>query len=220
MRTNIFIQARMSSTRYPGKMLAPLFGKPLIMHVVDNMRQVSATELVVLISNSLADDPLASYLQNQNIKFFRGNLENVFKRFQEALIVHPCDYFVRICGDSPFINKDLVTYAINRNNEIKSDVLSNVHCLNFPKGERVEIVNSALFRDIDDSKLSDSEKEHVLKYFYNHKSEFKIISVRSKDNLRPDMVNLCVDTIEDLKRHTIKKPIYEFKEEYTWIEKF
>ncbi|EKD70940.1 MAG: acylneuraminate cytidylyltransferase, partial [uncultured bacterium] len=111
---NIFIQARLSSERFPGKVLAPLHQQPLIKHVVNCARSVrEINQVVVLTSDNESDDPLVAYLEKIPCCYVRGDLENVFVRFQKALRDFPCDYFVRLSADSPFINSDLIQFMIS-----------------------------------------------------------------------------------------------------------
>lgn len=210
--TNIFIQARMSSTRFPGKVLAPLHNKPILKHVVDRARQVSnVNRVVVLTGVEETDDPIVSYLEHIGCCYYRGSLDNVFHRFQSALAVFPCDYFVRISADSPFMESDLIEWMIEKSNDQYYDIVSNVVIRTFPKGQSVEIVKSSTFMSVDKSLLTQSEAEHVLPYFYKNKSEYKIYSIKNiQDNSN---LNFCVDTIQDLKTLSTLKYSYQFNRE-------
>ncbi len=93
----------MSSSRFPGKMLAPFCGRPLIAQVLERFREFDLySRVVVLTSVDPTDDPLADFVANRcAVPVVRGDLENVVARFQSALREHPCEWFVRISGDSP-----------------------------------------------------------------------------------------------------------------------
>src|SRR3990167_1887604 len=115
MVTNIFIQARMSSSRFPGKVLAPLHNKPLIKHIIDSARKVTGiNKIVILTSVEESDEPLVSYLTKINCEYFRGSLDNVFERFKSALEQFSCDYIVRLSADSPFINNNLIEFMLKK----------------------------------------------------------------------------------------------------------
>ena len=114
-KINIFIQARMSSARFPGKVLAPFNGEPLIKRVLDRVSKISdINDIVVLTSTELSDNPLASYLSSLNCNVFRGDLNNVFLRFKSALNCYPCEYCVRICADSPLIDSSLIQFMVDK----------------------------------------------------------------------------------------------------------
>lgn len=196
---NIFIQARMSSARYPGKVLAPLNGVPLIKHIVEKVKHVNnKNEIVVLTSDDISDDPLVAYLQSIGCLFFRGSLGNVFKRFQDCLREYPCDYFVRLCADSPFLDPELVDIHLDYTNHLEYDLISNVFGRKFPKGQSVEVASSEIFLEIDDNILTEQEREHVMPYFYSRKENYRTFFLDTIEDLRH--MNMCVDVLEDLKK--------------------
>src|SRR5687768_15528626 len=104
----VFIQARMSSSRFPGKVLAPVNGIPMISRVIDRVTHAfDRQSLVVATSIEASDDPLVLYVQSLGLNVFRGPLENVFERFRLCLTSNPCDWFFRISADSPFLNSHI-----------------------------------------------------------------------------------------------------------------
>ena len=212
MSVNIFIQARMSSARFPGKMLAPLNGKPLIKHMIERVSEVPDIQnVVILTSAEQSDDPLVCYLEREEHNVFRGDLNNVFLRFQEALKAHPCESFVRICGDSPIINTDLIAHMVGLFKQKECDFLSNVHHKKFPKGQSIEMIKSNVFMDVDPKSLTSEQQEHVMPYFYENTKKYKSYFPDCTVNNRH--INCCVDTIEDLKNIESGNITYDFKKE-------
>lgn len=198
MIINIFIQARMSSARFPGKVLAPVNGIPLIKRIIDTARQLKTiNKIVVLTSTELSDDPLAAYLDSINCDLFRGELDNVFNRFQSCLNGYPCDYFVRLNGDSPFLETGIIDALVMSIKDDAYDLISNVFVRTFPKGQSVEIVRSKPFLEVQAESLTEHDKEHVMPYFYNHKDKYNCLFFNSVEDL--GHINMCVDTLEDLK---------------------
>jgi spore coat polysaccharide biosynthesis protein SpsF len=211
MIINIFIQARMSSARYPGKVLAPVSGIPLIKHIVDRVQKVNnKNKVVVLTSTQTSDDPLVAFLASIDCLVYRGSLNNVFERFQRALDDYPCDYFVRLCADSPFIDKNLVNYMIHYADTGKYDVISNVFSRKFPKGQSVEMIKTEAFLSVNEGILADEEKEHVIPYFYKNRSNYKCLFLENLEDL--SHINQCIDTLEDLKNAEKDKNLYHFDE--------
>lgn len=201
MTTRVLIQARMSSTRFPGKMLAPLQGKPMIAHVVARVSEaVSKDRIVVVTSTDQSDDPLAQYVKTcLEVALFRGNLNNVLRRFQDCLKDFPAERFVRICGDSPVIDPDLISAVIDiAESEENTDLTTNVRRRSFPSGQSVEVVKTSSFLALDSGILTLEEQEHVTLYYYHHPEHFKI---RSLVATRPVLVKrrLVVDTVDDLR---------------------
>jgi spore coat polysaccharide biosynthesis protein SpsF len=199
MSHRIFVQARMSSARFPGKMLAPFRGRPLIAHVLERFRESGLhSNVTVLTSLDPSDDPLAQLVADHcAVPVFRGDLENVAARFQSALKEYPCEWFVRISGDSPWIDESLVRAMIgfcDRN----FDIVSNVVRRTFPPGQSVECVRSDAFGKLDTSELTPSQREHVTTVFYDGSGRWRVRSVLCEE---PEWskVRMVVDRLEDLR---------------------
>ena len=199
MEIRAFIQARMSSKRFPGKVLAPLSGRPIIAHVIDHVSKVvSADGIVVATSTDQSDDPLACYVRHLGFQVFRGPLENVFRRFHLCLREYPCRWFFRVCADSPALDIRLLRQALAMCVEPRVDLITNVFPRTFPKGRSVELINAESFYTLGlDREMNREEKEHVTKVFYDHPSEFMILNFESGD---PSLINksFAVDRPEDL----------------------
>lgn len=195
----ILVQARMSSSRFPGKMLAPLLGRPMIAHVLARLTECTPRERVLLVtSDDASDDPLADYVANRlGFEVFRGSLENVVFRFQLALRKYPAEWFVRICGDSPVIDPGLVGWMLARLVPA-TDLMSNVVRRTFPPGQSIEIVRASRFLDIDSAALTPEEREHLTLCYYNRQGDYRIAAVEAHDGelLQRRQV---VDTIEDMR---------------------
>lgn len=194
-----FVQARMSSNRFPGKVLAPLHGKPIILHVLERLHSVFPKEdVVVLTSIHPSDDPLHAYLLSLNLPVFRGNLRNTFLRFREALQSYPCHCFYRISGDSPLIAAQLFHRMNPFIGERQPDVVTNIFPRSFPKGQSLELIRTDSFMRLDPTLLNEAECEHVTPYFYNHPDQFTIVNVANPNAGEP-AADVVVDTIADLK---------------------
>ena len=196
----VFVQARMSSGRFPGKVLAPLAGQPLIKRLIEQVLQVTPlAQMTVLTSVESSDDPLACYLQSLGVAVYRGSLQNVALRFHECLRTYPCDWFVRLCADSPLLDPAVLTAVIAHQERLALDLVTNVYPRTFPKGHSVEMVKAASFSMLDPQALSDEEKEHVTAVFYRNPERFRILNVTSGDP-RQANISYVVDTPEDLRR--------------------
>lgn len=194
-----FIQARMTSTRLPGKVLARLDGIPVIARVVDRVsKAVPEDRIVVTTSRDTSDDRLAEYVSGLGVAVHRGPLDNVVKRFQLCLEEHPCDWFFRVCADSPLLDPALLKHALLLAKGKDADVITNVHPRTFPKGQSVELIRSEILRDVDADSADAGEQEHVTRYFYKRESQYKILNFACAEDLSGD--SYVVDTAEDLAR--------------------
>ncbi len=193
----IFVQARMSSRRFPGKVLAPLAGRPMIDHVLERCgRAFGADRVVLATSREESDDPLAAHARALGVSVFRGELGDVFSRFRGCLAAYPCEWFVRISADSPLIDPRLIARVADRR-ESDLDLVTNVRPRTFPPGQSVEVINAEHFAAMDVAALTAEEREHVTLVFYNYPDRYRVHNVASRDPLLARQ-HLAVDTREEL----------------------
>ncbi|MFN8413213.1 MAG: NTP transferase domain-containing protein [Anaerolineales bacterium] len=211
MDIKVFIQARMSSSRFPGKVLAPVNGVPMISRVISGAALAfDRQSVIVATSNELSDDPLALYVQSLGVKVFRGPLDNVFGRFRLCLQENPCDWFFRISADSPLLNsailKAMTTYTTK-----SLDLITNVQKRTFPHGHSAELLRAESFSKIDMARLSEDDCEHVTKFYYSHADELKILNLENMDTDYAKL-NFVVDTLDDLRRveEMESRVVYDF----------
>jgi spore coat polysaccharide biosynthesis protein SpsF len=198
----VFVQARMTSHRFPGKVLAPMAGEPLLLHLFRRLSTAVASEQIVLATSSHpSDDPLARYGEALGFAVFRGPLDDVFMRFRGCLDAYPCDWFARVCADSPLLDPALLQRLISVASGSDADLVSNIQTRTFPKGQSVEVVRASTFATVDPTRLMADDREHVTRFYYNHPDEFRIVNMTSAD-WKPgyDMPSTAVDTVEDLWR--------------------
>ena len=110
----IFIQARMNSKRLPGKSLIKINNKPVLKHIFDRLRVFGKKKIIILTSKNKHDDEIEKFCLENDIKIFRGDLKNVYQRYCDALIKYKCSSFVRITGDSVFVDSKIVKKTINK----------------------------------------------------------------------------------------------------------
>ena len=198
----ILVQARTSSKRFPRKILHEIQGKPLILHVIEKLKKSNfKNEIVVSTSIKKSDNELVALLKKNKIKFYRGNLKNVAERLLKTALKQKKNYFVRVSGDSPVIDTNILDRMIrihNRKSYKNYDIITNVFPKTFPKGMSFEIIKRQII--INNLKfMSDSDKEHVTQYFYNNSSLFRIKNLFNFDE-KKYKVDLTVDKKIDLKK--------------------
>jgi spore coat polysaccharide biosynthesis protein SpsF len=194
----LVIQARMSSSRFPEKVLGPLCGIPMLMWTINYCREINLP-LFVLTSTNESDDQLVGMLEKNDVSYYRGSLENVVSRYLSFMREHQVEKVVRISGDSPLINPDVILKVITQDQECAdADLTTNVFPRSFPKGQSVEVIPRKSLELLSDRNLSESDIEHVTPHFYANSKEFKINNLNNDENL--SFINLSVDTKEDLLR--------------------
>jgi spore coat polysaccharide biosynthesis protein SpsF len=195
------VQARMSSVRFPGKVLAPCAGRPLIWRVIERVREVLPMDRITLATSADAsDDPLAAYAASLGVDVFRGPLDDVVERFGRCLEARPCEWFFRVCADSPLLDPAPMRRALEAaKDEYELDLVTNTAPRTFPRGQSVELVRSSRFAELAWEELSAEDREHATRFFYAHPERFRILNLESTDPSRADL-DLAVDTPDDLRR--------------------
>jgi spore coat polysaccharide biosynthesis protein SpsF len=192
------IQARMSSRRLPNKVLLEVGGKPLIQYLLESLRQSRVRDIIVATSVDASDDAIESFCRGIGVKCHRGSLDNVAMRFVETVDAFGLKAFVRVNGDSPLLDYRLVDRAISLYRAGQYDVVTNVLKRSFPKGQSVEVVKSARFKEAYPLMTKDNDREHVTKYFYSHTDDFAIYNFEARENY--SAIQLSVDSLEDMER--------------------
>ena len=200
MKVPAIIFSRMGSSRLPGKALRNIAGEPLIKRVINRVSKVkNLSTIVVATSNSRTDDGLTQYIQSLNIEVFRGAAHDVLNRAVSCASYLGVDKFVRINGDSPFIDPELLEKGIDMWGDPNLDLISNVFPRTYPVGMSVEIIKTDSLKKILGLTADSCDREHITRFFYKNPEKFRILNFESG---RPDLrkVRLAVDTKEDLER--------------------
>ncbi len=204
----IIIQARMGSSRLPGKVMMKYCGKPQIQHVVDRMRN-SKLASVVMVATSTSKNNLAmkQYLNSNDIVWYEGSEENVLERYIGAAKSVEAEIIVRVTADNP------LTSAICIDKMIESHIqkMADYTIMNsLPVGVTAEVVNlSALETVYRQKNLSKEDLEHVTYYIYNHPDLFTINNMEAPEDLRYPEISFTVDTKADMdKMITIYSNLY------------
>jgi len=195
MKIAILIQARYNSKRLPGKVCLKVLNKELLLHVYDNCKKSCLKGVYIITSKNKSDKPIVDLCTKNKIKYFKGNLTNVYLRYFQVIKKLNLDGFVRITGDSPLIDYKIINKAIKKFLKEKPDIITNVFPRSFPVGQSVEVINSKIFMNNYKNIFKKDEKEHITKYFYKNYKNFKIINFRNKKN--ESKKNLSINTKED-----------------------
>jgi spore coat polysaccharide biosynthesis protein SpsF len=194
------VQARMSSRRFPGKVLALFHNEPTIVHVLRAVgAAVDAAAIVVATSTDESDDVLAGFLSSRGISVIRGDLHNVLARFQQAARATGAEWILRVSADSPVLDGGILRQVIDRARGESCDLVTTIFPRTFPKGRNAELIRASALLAIDAQAATAEEREHVTTYFYKRPDRFRIVNVESGN---PALANesLAIDTPDDLAR--------------------
>jgi spore coat polysaccharide biosynthesis protein SpsF len=179
------LQARASSSRLPGKVLATILGQPMLARQIERLRRAhSIDRLVVATSGDGSDDALATLCTELGVACYRGSLNDVLARFHGAYGAYgPAQNVVRLTGDCPLIDPAIVDLVIGAHLTSGADCTTNAIQATWPDGQDVEVLRaSALLRAFAEARLA-SEREHVTPYIYNHSEAFRIEHVKGARDL-------------------------------------
>lgn len=199
-RTVAIIQARMSSTRLPGKVLMDLAGTPVIDHVVQRSRAAKhIDEVAVATSVDASDDALAEHLEAAGVTVVRGSLDDVLSRYQGAASALDAETIVRITGDCPLIDPaviDAVVSGFRREPEV--DYCSNTLRRTYPLGMDTEVFSRAALERACREAHSTIEREHVTPYLYQHPDLFSLRNVEAAAWANRPGLRMTLDDPRDL----------------------
>jgi len=198
--TGCIIQARMGSTRLPGKVMMNVEDqKPVLYFVIKQLQECKLIDkIIVATTTNEEDEEIVNYIKNLGIDCFRGNPKDVLDRYYQCAKEYSISSVVRIPSDKPLIDPEIVDKVISMFENNSYDYITNfLPNPTFPSGTEVEIFSiNALKKAWENAKLP-SEKEHVTPYFSNHQDEFKITHIKNSENL--SHLRWAVDKMEDLK---------------------
>lgn len=171
------IQARMGSTRFPGKVLQSLAGNTMIKFLLDRLAQCrTVDQITVVTSQNVLDDPLAMHVEELGYQVFRGSETDVLDRFYRAAAACLPDIVVRITGDCPFTDPRLVDQVVTALREADADYATNTLPPSFPDGLDVEAFTFEALEKTAREATAAAEREHVTPYMRNP-AKFKIATI-------------------------------------------
>lgn len=200
MKVVCLVQARVGSTRLPGKILKEICGKTILHHEIDRLKKCKEIdEIVIATTDKEDDDKIVNEAKKLSVKYFRGSENDVLSRFYYSAKENNADIIVRVTSDCPCIDFEILDkmliYFKDKYKEKQIDYLSNTINRTYPRGYDIEIFTfSALEKSYINAK-KEYEREHVTPYIYDKTNNFLKLSFENKDDYSNYRVTL--DTIED-----------------------
>ena len=199
MNVVAIIQARMGSTRLPGKTLMPLLGRPVVAWTVERIRLAKRVDrIVVATTDSVEDDPLAMWCEDSRNYVFRGSEEDVLDRYYQCAVEHLATHVVRVPGDCPFSDPELIDSVVELClSDDKVEYATNCEPVTYPEGLDVEVMPLRTLEVAWRESTLSSHREHVTPFIRFHPERFKHTALRSDTDL--SHIRLTVDYDEDLR---------------------
>ena len=169
MKTVAVIQARLASTRLPGKVLYELAGRPMIRFILDRVSRAAGIDQVVLATgDGEINDPLASVAEDAGYLTVRGPEDDVLQRYRMAAQATDADIVIRVTGDCPFIDPDLLDDLLRLRAERRLDYVTNVKPESWPDGLDASVFTRATLQAADNEAHLPSEREHVVPWMWKN----------------------------------------------------
>lgn len=208
MKIVVIIQARMGSTRLPGKVMIKIKDKTVLNHVVERIRCCkNVDDIIVATSLDKSNNAIEQECCHMKVKCFRGNEQDVLKRYYCAAKQNNADLIVRITSDCPVIDYNIIDKMIEKflsEDKIRNiDYMSNFDIVEntFPRGMDVEIIKFYALEKTYKEANKSYEREHVTPYIYNNPNKFKLMGYSNEEDL--SKYRFTLDTKEDLQLITV-----------------
>ena len=200
-KITVVIQARVSSSRLPNKVMLPILDKPLLYRMIERLRLIKRpVTLVVATSTSLADDAIESLCVKEKVDFYRGDLQNVLDRHYQVGLLTGADAVVKIPSDCPLIDPNIVDRVLDfyDENVDNFDFISNLHPATYPDGNDVEIMSMACLTKAWQEAKRPLELEHTTPYIWENPEKFRIHNLTWETGLDYSMSHrFTIDYQED-----------------------
>lgn len=193
------VEARMTSSRLPGKVLAPIAGKPALVHLVDRLRRVSALDDIVIATTVNADDDaIAEAMRRIGVRCHRGSEEDVMGRVVDTAASAGADVIVEVTGDCALIAPEVIDRAIALYQTGHYDVVTNTWKLSYPQGADAQVFAFGLLADAAARTTDPAHREHVSLYFYEHPEKYRIHNFEAPPEFTAPHLRFQLDYPEDL----------------------
>lgn len=209
----LIVQARMGSSRLPGKVMMQIDGKNPLLYYAIKQNKVSkyGKNLVIATTTKSEDDIIEEYAKKNNIMIFRGSSENVLDRYYQCAKNISSSVIVRVTADCPLIDPEIVDKVITKFIKNKFDYVSNTHPRTFPYGTETEVFSFNALEKAWNETRNDFDREHVTPYFYKNPNKFSIgnvIQEKDQSNYRWTIdYNEDLELVKYIANNIIKKPI-------------
>jgi spore coat polysaccharide biosynthesis protein SpsF len=193
------IEARMGSSRLPGKVLADIGGRPALTRLLDRLRQTTTLHDIVLATSvQPADDILEDWAKTNDVFIHRGSEADVLRRVLEAHLAVESDVIVEITGDCVFIDPELVDMVVSTFLHNDCDVVTNAWRRSYPDGMDVQVFRRSALEEVDATIDDPAVREHVSPYFYEHPERYRVVHLLAPARWSAPDTRIVLDYPEDL----------------------
>jgi spore coat polysaccharide biosynthesis protein SpsF len=184
MRILAIIQARMSSSRLPGKVLMPILNEPMLFRQIERVNLAKLIDkVIVATSNEASDNPISEFCTEKDISCFKGSLNDVLDRYYQAAKLYNPEHVVRLTADCPLLSPQIIDEVISLHLDTNADYTSNCITYTLPQGLDTEVFKVRALQVAARNATNSEDREHVTPYIKRHDDLFHIEKYLHKKNL-------------------------------------
>ena len=192
------IEARMTSSRLPGKIMMSLAGRPSLEQIVDRVRRAKHVDQVVIATTTnWQDDAVEKWARAYGVSIYRGSEDDVLLRVLEAQRAFKGEIVVELTGDCPFLDPGIIDEVVRFYVEHDYNYVSNSKVRSYPLGFDVKVFSLADLEEVNRISQDPADREHVSLYLYEHPEKFSAHTLMAPPELHRPQMRICVDTPED-----------------------
>jgi spore coat polysaccharide biosynthesis protein SpsF len=204
--TNVvcIIQARMGSTRLPGKVMKKIKGKSVLFYVVERVKKSRLIDqIVIATTTNKQDEVIVEEAERLNVKCFRGSEQDVLSRYYYAAKKFDADVIVRITSDCPLIDSQvsdiIINYYLDHKNEYDyvGNAGPNRENRTYPRGLDTEVFSFDVLKEAFDKAKKNYQREHVTPFIYENSERFNIYYLKAEGKLKKPGIRITLDTEQD-----------------------
>jgi len=213
-------QARMTSTRLPGKVMLEVAGRSLLGHHIDRVRRAATVdEVVVATTTNASDDVIAAWCDREEVAVFRGSENDVLSRYAGAARRHDADVIVRVTSDCPLIDPGVIDRTVRAfaAAALECDYASNRIVQTYPRGLDTEVVWRSVLNTTDQEVSDPSDREHVTLFVWRQPERFRLVNVSADGDYSRH--RWTVDTQDDYELvRRILEELYPRRPDFTFAD--
>jgi len=199
LKTVATIEARMTSSRLPGKVLMEAVNKPMLELMVERLQRVPSLDAIAIATTrNAADQPIIDLARHLGVGVHRGSEEDVLARVFDTARAHNADVIVELTGDCPLIDPEIVEQTIQHHLQAGVDYTSNILTRAYPIGMDTQVFATSILADVARRTDDPTDHEHVSLYIYRHPELYSLSNVIAPAALTRPELRLTLDTAEDL----------------------
>ncbi|HEY3902199.1 MAG TPA: glycosyltransferase family protein [Chthoniobacter sp.] len=198
MRTIATIEARMNSSRLPGKVMLPILGKPALQLLIERLGRAKTLDGIVIATTTHPADAVIERLAAKlGVGCFRGSEEDVLERVLLSAQSAQADVIVEITGDCPMLDPEMVDAVVESHRTGQYDYVSNVIGRPLPLGLSVQAFATAVLAEVSKLTQDPADREHVSLYIYEHPERYRLHTVIMEEAEKHNDIRVTLDTAED-----------------------